>query len=356
MEYAIMAVLAIVGSIVSGVITSQQQKHEFNQQQDLLNQQQQYQSEREDLAYSRNNISGQYDDMLSAGFNPILAANALMGGNGITAASTSGSPSAPTTNSAIGALQSMFSQGGQNLYDLVKNNAEIENIRANTNKTDIEAGILPRDYMLRSLSTTKQLEVWDESVRQMKKTGNLTDQQVELLKQQVMYYGKLSEAQIDAYRAQIAEAYSHATLMREQLITEDKKQHNLDADTALKGQQSRLAASGVELTYNQSSSEYYRSESLRIAQEFEKKLGDIPLTADAQRYVKGLVNNGDVDGVRDFYLNILGVAQNQSLGESLGGQKSHIGLPFGIFSKDYPNPALRSYTNYPVWNFFNYPD
>lgn len=347
-----MAIMTVLTTAISYAATKYQQDSEFKQQQDLQENAQQFQTEREDINFERNSYSGQMQQMLDAGFNPNLAAASLLGGNNVAAAGSDSSPVAPTTNSAIGALQNMFGQGGQNLYDMFKNNAEIQNIEADTNKKEVETGLMPRDYQLRSLSTIKQLEVWDASIERTKAAQHLDEEQTKLLKQQNLYYGRMSEAQIKAYQAQAADAYADSMLKLEQINTEEAKQRELNTQAGLNVANTKLAHAETILVGTQNSTEYYRSESARIAQEFEKRLGDIPLTADGQKYVQGLVIKGDIDGINNFYQNIFATALNQQAGNDYGKAPS-IGLPFGMFSMPYlggKEPTTRYNYNLPYWN------
>lgn len=353
---AAMAVAAIITTIISVYASKSQQTQEYWQQQQLQEDQQEFTAQQADLAYERNKPSSQYADMLEAGFNPVLAASSIMGTGNTSPASAVSSPSVPTTNSAIGALSSMLGQGGQNLYDMFKNNAEIENIQANTSKTEVETGLLPRDYMLRNLSVTKQLEAWDASIKRTKAAQQLDEEQTKLIQNQNLYYGRMSEAQLKAYQAQIAQAYSTATNQLEQAKTEENKRRNLDTQSALNVANTELAHDESRLVSQQVSTEYYKGESARIAQEFEKKLGDIPLTVDAQKYVQGLVKNGDIDGIKNFYSNILQTALNQQYGEEMGSS-GRFGLPFNLY-QGRPNSELNGYgwrstINAPLWNMIH---
>lgn len=347
---AIMAAISIISTLFNAYASRQQQSREFEQQQQLLSQQQNFQSQREDLLFQRNSVPEQFQQMLDSGFNPILAASSIMGGNGTAAASSDTSPSAPTTNSAIGALSNMIGQGGQNLYDILRNNAEIQNIEADTSKKEVETGLLPRDYQLRMLSVTKQLEVWDASIERTKAAQHLDEEQTKLLQQQNIYYGRMAEAQIKAYQAQAADAYADSMLKLEQINTEEAKQRELNTQSGLNVANTELAHAETILVGTQNSTEYYRSESARIAQEFEKSLGDIPLTADARKYVQGLIRKGDIDGVNNFYQDIFATALNQQAGTEFGSMPK-AGFPFGILG----NVPLYGYNkgyqgNLPFWN------
>lgn len=347
-----MAIAAVLSAIINYFVTSAQQDDEFFEQQKLLRQQQDYQTEREEWYFEHNNIGAQFQQMTDAGFNPNLAANALLGGSDVSAAQSGSSPSAPTVNSSIGALQSMFGQGGQNLYDLLKNQAEIENIQANTDKQTVETGIMPRDFQLRQLTAIEQFKVWDASVERSKAAQHLDEEQTRLVRQQNLYYGRMAEAEINSYIAKVNESYKHAQLMLEQIETEDAKQRELNTQSVLNVANANLANANAGLVEQETKTEKYNTQRQKIAFQFENELGGIPLTADAQKYVQSLAKRGDVDGIRNFYLTIFGTAQNQSLGEQLGGMHSHWQLPFGLFSKDYPNPALKAYGSAPVWNMY----
>ena len=109
MEYAIMAIIAVVGTLIRYGISNHQQNKEFEQQNELLEKEQEYNTEREDLAWERQRPQQIYQDYLDTGYNPNLAAQAVLGGNAETA-SVGGSPAAPSVNSALGALTSMFGQ------------------------------------------------------------------------------------------------------------------------------------------------------------------------------------------------------------------------------------------------------
>lgn len=351
-ELAIMAIISVVSSMINYAATNAQQKKEMTQQEALQEDAQQFQVEREDIMFGRNSYKGQMQQMLDAGFNPMLAANALLGGNGVVAASSDASPTAPTTNSAIQALSQMIGQGGQSLYDAMKNQAEIHNIQADTDKKEVETGIMPRDFQLRQLSTIKQLEVWDASIKRTAAAQHLDEAQTDLIRQQNLYYGRMAEAQISAYQSQVAKAYADASLSLEQINTEKSKQRELDTQAGLNVAQTEVAHAETILLGTQNSTEYYKSESARIAQEFEKKLGDIPLTADGQKYVQKLAKDGDLDGIKNFYSNILQTAANQQFGSDLGSS-GHFGLPFNVF-QGRPNTELNGfmsgYKNAPLWN------
>lgn len=328
----LMIISSVLPTIFGMYSTRKQQDREFDQQQQFLNEEQDFTREREDLAYQRSLPSTQMQNMLDAGFNENLAANAVLGGNG-QSVSASGSPQAPTVSSAIGALQSMIGQGGQNLYDSMLKQAEIENMQANTNKTEVEAGLLPRDYELRKLSTEAQIRVWNQSVHKMAAEVGLTQEQTRLVEQQNMYYGRKSEAEINAMEAKVAEAVTHAMLQLEQIDTEKAKQSDLHTHAGLNVALTGQSHAETELAWSEQSTEYYKSERERIAKEFEQKLGNIPLTADAQRYVESLIKDGKMKEVQQFYTNIFTAALNQSIGNSAG---EFIGKPnqkVGIFGE-----------------------
>lgn len=351
---AIMAAISIVTALFNHYATRKQQDREFEHQQQLLTQEQDFQSEREDILFQRNSTPEQFQQMIDSGFNPILAASSIMGGNGTAAASSDTSPSAPTTNSAIGALSNMIGQGGQNLYDMLRNNAEIENIQANTNKQEVETGLLPRDYMLRNLSVTKQLELWDKSIDKLKAETKMSKEQANLIKQQSMYYGRLSEAQINAYKAQVHEAVAHASLLYEQVDTERAKQTELYSQAGLNTQLQSESVQNVAESVIRGQTTFEQGELARIQKEFEQKLGGIPLTADAQRYVESLIKDGKMKEVEQFYNNIFATALNQAVGTSAG---TYLGRPtqkVGLFGEyDF---GVGKHTNFyapyaaPYWN------
>lgn len=352
-ELAIMAIISVITTAISYAATKYQQDSEFSQQKQLQEGAQLFQSEREDINFERNSYAGQMQQMLDAGFNPNLAASSLLGGNSVAAAGSDSSPAAPTTNSAIGALQSMLGQGGQNLYDMWKNNAEIKNIEANTDKTEVETGLLPRDYMLRNLSVTKQLEVWDASIKRTAAAQHLDEEQTRLLSQQNLYYGRMAESQIKSYEAQVAQAYADAKLSLEKINTEKSKQRELDTQAGLNVANTELAHDQSVYVSNLASTEYYKSESARIAQEFEKKLGGIPLTADGKKHVQKLIADGDIEGINNFYQDVFTTALNQQAGNEYGTMPK-AGVPFGILSslplRGYQRSLLENNYNLPYWN------
>lgn len=346
----LMALMSILTTGISSLTTLGQQDKEFNQQQQLQQDAQQFQAEREDIMYQRNSAPNQMQQMIDAGFNPVLAANSILGGNGVAAASSDSSPSAPTVNSAIGALSSMIGQGGQNLYDLAKNDAQIQNIHANTEKTQMETGILPRDYYLREMSVTEQIRVWDASVEKTKAAQKLDEEQTKLLQQQNLYYGRVTEAQINLYKGQLMESYNKALLALEQIDTEEAKQRELDTQSGLNIANTNVANKQADLIVEETGTQRFAKQREKIAMQFEQELGGIPLSADAQKYVARLAKDGNVEAIKSFYLNIFQTSLNQSIGENLGSNRSKISLPFGIYSREFPNPALRAYGSVPIWN------
>lgn len=353
-ELAIMAMISVVSGIINYYVTNKQSDKEFGRQQLLQEDAQQFQADREDIMFERNNIPSQYQQMLDSGFNPILAANSIMGGNGVAAASSDSAPSAPTTNSAINALSSMISQSGKNLYDALKDQAEIKNIQANTDMMQVQTGIMPRDFNLRQLSTTKQLEVWDASIKRTQAAEKLDDAQAALIRQQNLYYGRMAEAQIQAYESQVADNFASASLKLEQINTEKAKQTELGTQSALNLSEISVNVDEKILLQNQSAEAYYKSESARIAKEFEESLGGIPLTADAQKYVQFLAKKGDIEGIKNFYMNIFTTAKNQQLGSEYG-TAGRFGLPFNLF-QGRPNTDLipKPYGyGAPLWNPVN---
>lgn len=314
--------------------------------------QQAYQSEREDIAYDRNiNFKAdQYQQYLDLGINPNLAADSILGGNHSSPASALGAPSYPSPLSTMGSLSQLFGNMQDTVMNSEKRAAEVENLRADSNKKNVEAGLMPRDYQLRVMSTDAQIRLWNDTADKVCKEAKLTEQQTELVKQQNMYYGRLTQAEIDSYKAKVAEAYAQANLAMEQLRTEEKKRDVMDSEIAVNYSEVAVNRAIEDKTYNESYNVEVKTDREKICREFETALGGVPLTADAQKYIQKLSADGDLDGIKNFYLSVLGVAESQSLGNNLGSQKFSVGLPFGLFHKDYGMPALRNYMRMPMFH------
>lgn len=323
-----------------------QQGHEYSAQNKLLEKQQQFQAEREDVAWERSRPGQIYQDYVDLGFNPNLAAQAVMGGNA-ESASTSGSPSAPTVNSAIDAISRSLGDMGTNSLDAYLKRAQADNLDANTNKTEVEAGLLPRDYQLRAMSTDAQIAVWNKSVEKMSSEIGYTDEQKKLVEQQNMYYGRMSEAQIQVYQSEVSSNIAEARLALEKINTEQKSQEVMDADIALKHAETAHEYAETELTSE-------KTERERIAKDFEVKIGNIPLTADGKQYVMKLANEGKYDEIQQYYDCIFMSSMNQTLGAAVGTpEKSSFSLPFGLLKGEkYDFNQIYNWKQYPIWNRF----
>lgn len=346
-----MAIIAVIGAVISAVVSSVQQQNEFNQQKELQQNAQHYQTSREDIAWERSRPGQEFNDLLDLGFNPNLAAQAVLGGASETA-STSGSPTAPSVNSGIGALQSMFGQSTQNVVDSFMKQAQIENLNANTNKTDVETGILPRDFALRQLSTTEQLKVWDKSCEKMSSEVNYNKEMTDLVKQQNLYYGRLSESEIKVREAQVNQAISQASLNLEKINTEKATQENISSDTLLKRAETSNVIQDTANKSIEGSLTYEQSERERIAKEFEVAVGGVPLTSDAQKMVNKWAIEGDYNRIREFYQTVFQSSLNQTLGSAFGTPaKKGWKLPLNLWSREafdysrWANPQ-----NAPLWN------
>lgn len=346
-----MAIIAVIGAVISTIVSYSQQHNEFEQQKELQQISQQFQSEREDIAWERSRPGQEYSDLLGLGFNPNLAAQAVLGGAS-EVASTSGSPSAPTVNSGLGALSSMFNTTQSNLIDSFMKEAQIENLRSNTNKTDIESGILPRDFALRQLSVTEQLKVWDKSVEKMSSEIGYNKELTDLVKQQNLYYGRLSEAEIRARESQVMQAISQAQLNLEKINTEQKSQDVMDADIALKRAETSNVFQDTANKIIEGEFTYNRSERERIAKEFESSIGGVPLTADAQKMVNKWASEGDYDRIKEFYQTVFQSSLNQTLGSAYGTPaKKGWKLPLNLWSREsYDFSSWANPLNAPIWN------
>lgn len=314
-----MAVISIISWILSDYSTKRQQQKEYQQQQALQEDQQEFTAEQADLAYERNKASSVFEDMtVNAGFNPNLAAASIMGTGNNSPATAMSSPGAPTVNSAIGALSSMMGQSGQNLYDMFKQNAEINNLNADTNKKEVEAGLLPRDFQLRSLSTEAQIRVWDKSVEKMAEEMKLTEQETELVKQQNMFYGRKTEAEIKALEEQANKAIAEASLAYEKINTEKAQQVELGARAGLERAETEVA---YQQAYNlevQTEGQKIANDRQQIAKDFEVATGNIPLTVDGEKYVQNLIREGKFEEAKQFYNCVFASALNQAVANTAG--------------------------------------
>lgn len=351
----LMAMITIIGWVINRATVGGQQEKEYQMQQDLLQQEQDFTAEREDIAFARQQPQNVYRDYLNTGFNPNLAAQSILGGAS-EVTSTGGSPAAPTTNSALSALQSMTGQSSQQMYDVLKNVAEINNINENTNKTQIEAGIMPRDFFLRQLTVTEQINLWDKTVEKMNAEIGLAKEQTDLVKQQNLYYGRVTTAEINLRQKQAEEAVANAKLALEKVNTEKHAQRNLDADTLLKNAETSTQVSQNALLQIEQVTEYERSERERIAKEFEQKLGGVPLTADGQKYVMKLAYEGKYDEISQFFQLIFTSALSEGVGVNISenakyhhkgdNKEGYIFLP----SKGGILPFANPYNFSPYWN------
>lgn len=341
---------AILPSIFGGITTAIQQNREFQQVKDLQEDQQEYAAGREDLAYLRSLPSTQIQNYLDAGFNGNLAAQSVLGGQAQDVSPIS-SGSSPAVNSALGALSNMFAQGGNSVADILKKDAEIKNITANTDKTNTENGLLTRDFELRKMSTEAQIKVWNESVDEIKSRVHLNDEETELVRNQNLYYGRKAEAEIQALQAQKSKLIADARLAYEQAVTEQRKQFNLDSSTAV----------------NQATYQNINMDTSIKGEEYQQKIFEtdfigkynIPMTADLQQKLTAYLNSGEFDKVN----NILDAVFQSSLGQHVGQQVSLGFTPrkktfktrFGSFEKYdnneawYSNP-VHSYHYQPIWN------
>lgn len=346
-----MAVISIISWIFSDYSTKRQQQKEFQQQQMLQEDQQQFTAEQADLAYERNKASSVFEDMtVNAGFNPNLAAAAIMGTGNNSPATAMSSPGAPTVNSAISALSSMMGQSGQNLYDMFKQHAEIQNLNADTNKKEVEAGLLPRDYQLRALSTEAQIKVWDKSVEKMSQDMKLTEQQTELVKQQNMFYGRKTEAEITALQEQANKAIADAALSYEKINTEKAQQVELGARAGLESAQIEVAHQQAELVDAQTEGQKVANDRQKIAKDFEVATGNIPLTVDGEKYVQNLISQGKFEEAKQFYNCVFASALNQAVGSSYAKDTYKIRIPFFEHTSPYLGGNPTGHFVAPIWN------
>lgn len=348
--------MMIISSILTtgfGLLkTNFQQYKEFGQQQQLLNEEQDFTREREDLAYQRSLPSTQMQNFLDAGFNGNLAANAVLGGNGTTA-SVTGSPQAPTVSSAMNALQSMIGRGGQNLYDAMLKQAEIKNIQANTNKTEVEAGLMPRDYEIRRESADAQIKFWNQSVHKMAFEVGLTQEQTKLVEQQNLYYGRKSEAELDVLKETKNKLIADAKLANEQAKTQENVRQELNARVQLEGQQAAYYDASTGLVNQEAAGQMLENEGKAIDLNWIEQ-HNLPLTVDAQKYLVGLLNKCEYDEANKFLDAIFQSALNQEYAGQVATPKYNIGLPFGIYGhRDFgigQNSQFDGVQSIPFWN------
>lgn len=332
--------LSIISMIMEIMYSFGMQQWAYQESDRSREDQQAYQSEREDIAYERNlnEMPNRYQSMLDLGINPNLAADSILGGTGSTPASALSAPQYPSPLSTMGSLNQLFGNIQDSLMNSEKRSAEVANLRADTDKKQIEAGLLPRDYQLRVMSTDAQIRLWSATADKYCKEAKLTEVETNLVKQQNIYYGRLSEAEIQSYKAKVAEAYANANLAMEKLRTEEKSRKVMDSQiavndsqVAVNGAQVQNLGANTDLQYQQAYNTEVNTERVKIAKNFEDSLGGIPLTADAQKYIHSLVLKGDVAAIENFYQSIFATSLNQTLGTEYG-TATQVSLPFGILS------------------------
>lgn len=341
---------AILPTLFGGLTTALQQNREFEQTKELQEDQQDFSASREDLAYLRSLPSTQLQNYLDAGFNGNLAAQSVLGGQAHDVSPIS-SGSSPAVNSALGALSNMFAQGGSSVADILKKDAEIKNITANTDKTNTENGLLTRDYYLRKMATEAQIRVWNESVDEIKSRVHLNEEETNLVRNQNLYYGREAEAKIEVYQAQKDKLIGDARLVYEQAITEQHKQVNLDSSTAV----------------NQATYQNINMDTAIKGEEYQQKIFEtdfigkynIPMTADLQQKLTAYLNAGEFDKVNTILDAVFQTALGQHVGQqvSLGftPRKKTFKTRFGSFEKYDNNEAwfsnpVHSYHYQPIWN------
>lgn len=347
----ILLLLSLFTSLFGTAFSLNQRQIELDEQKQLFHESQDFQARREDIAYQRNLPSTTYQDLISQGFNPNLAAQSVMNGVG-SPASAGGSPSPLPVPSAINALQSSFGGMSQNIIDQYLKTAQVKNLEANSNKTNVEAGLLPRDFTLRRMSALGQLKVWNKSVEKMAKEMDYSNQMTELVKNQNLYYGRLSEAQIQVYQSQVMEAVSNALRSLDAIKSQQKERQVMDADIAVKEATRSNLIQDTSNKIIEGDLTFQKSERERIAKEFEQNLGNVPLSADAQKMVNHWAESGEYDKIRDFYQCIFDSAMNQELGESIGTpNKKVVKAPLNLWSSEkydfgnWANPQA-----FPIWN------
>lgn len=316
---------------------------DYYRQREMTEEQRDYQSEREDVAWNRN-VTSEIDKaqaMMEQGWNPNLVVDSLLGGNSSTPAASSGAPVAPNVESGMAAMASMLGTSMNNILDVQRKASETQVNQSQANKNEVEAGLMPRDFQLRRMSTAAQINAWESSAKLACKQAGYTEEMTKLVENQNLYYGRLTEAQIQSYQAQVAQACADALLKLEQIEKTKKEEELIDTEKAVNVATVQNLHADTALKWTEQSTEYYKSERERIGWEFEQKIGGVPLTADAQKYVNKLAADGNYKEIENFYNTIFATSLNQQLGEE-HGTAGRFGLPFNLFNGK-PN----------IWNLGN---
>lgn len=240
-----LAIASIVMSIIGIAIEGYQSDEEFDRQQQLMRQNQSYQSERENLAWQRQRPQQEYSDFLETGFNPNLAAQAVLGGASQTA-STSGAPSSPPVNSALGALGSMFNTSQSNFLDSFMKEAQIENLNANTEQTKVQTGLAPLQFQLKKEET-------DAIIKKYEAETNLSSEQANVVRQSFELHQQIDPITVQQFSETLEKTIEEKKLLIEQQQTQQKERDVMDADIMLKNAETGKAKAEENLAWANSS-------------------------------------------------------------------------------------------------------
>lgn len=319
-----MLIASLFGTVLTSMFTGMQQDNEFSQQKNLLEDEQAFQAEREDINWNRQRPQQMFGDYLASGFNPNLAAQSVMNLGGESAVSGS-SPSAPNVNSAIGALSSALGQGNKQIFDSFKQAAEIENLHSQSNLQDVQAGIIPREFDLKSHSVAAQINNWNKQADMYSSQQHLNEEQTRFIQAQRFLYNHVTDEQIKYWQALSKSALADAAAKYESIKNMAKEREVMDSQIVLNGAkaieanasaQNQMAQAG--LATQQTFTEEQREAIEKMNKEYQQQMNGIPLTVDGKKMIDDLMAQGKYDDAGKLLDGVFYTALNQSFGSELG--------------------------------------
>lgn len=278
---AALAIISLIGTLTGYAIQSQNQW-------DMLDSQQNFNAD--EAEKSRDwAVNGRFNDMIGLGFNPDLAAASVMGSSS-TPGFAAQSPQSPQVPALGSLLQNSLGGMTENLVNQYLNQAYVDNLNANTRKTDVETDWIP-------LTNAAQIDYWGALTEKAVKEGFVAEELVELYKKQGSMVVPLAQSEIAKNYSAATSSLAQASLFWEEAETQEALQSlygseeavnwqkvlNLKQDIKESDARIRELDSRADLNLAEKYTEDYKGLQERL--DFELRngfLGGLPLTDDVK--------------------------------------------------------------------------
>lgn len=237
--------------------------------------------------FEYNSYENKVKMMAAAGINPNLMSGALGGSSGSAGASPSSGSSPMANTAAIGStLLPSFNQMVGNALLGKKGAAEIRNLDSNTNKTDVETGLLPLEFDVKNRIATA-------TVDKLLSEKRVNDQNADLVKREVQFFDDTYETKIQAAEQGLKNLQQEFRNLREQEKVLSKEQQVMDADIALKEAQKGEAYAHAFLMGEEQTGVYTENRSKEMFYNAVKQFGDgLPFSVEMNDRIAYLAKEG----------------------------------------------------------------